>query len=265
MPEISSHHASYRQLPVHYLRCGSGTPVVLLHGFLGSAEMWNAYLKELGRAHLVLAPDLLGHGQTPCLGYVHTMEEMADAVLSVMDQEGVERAAVIGHSMGGYVALALAENSPNRVSRYGLFHSTTKPDSEEKKKDRNRAIGVVKRGVRAYIRTAVPGLFDPGRTELLVDEIDAYTTLALTTSAQGVIAALEGMKIRPDRERLLHDGQHPVLLISGTHDPVLTPERMGNQHLAPKVEQYLELPIGHMGFIEAPEACYQAIKTFVGT
>lgn len=263
MPEISSHHASYRQLPVHYLRCGSGTPVVLLHGFLGSAEMWNAYLQELGRSHLVLAPDLLGHGKTPCLGYVHSMEEMAEAVLAVMDQEGVDQAAVIGHSMGGYVALALAENSPKCVSRYGLFHSTAKPDSDEKKKDRDRAIAVVKRGVRAYIRTAVPGLFNPGRTELLVDEIEGYTAQALKTSAQGVIAALEGMKIRPDRERLLHTGQHPVLLISGTHDPVLTPERMGNQHLAPKVVRYLELPVGHMGFLEDPEACYQAIKGFV--
>lgn len=254
---------AFKGIGLHFLEAGKGPAVLLLHGFLGSAGMWKTFAEPLTKNFRVIAPDLPGHGQTPNLGYVHTMEEMAEAVQAICVYLRLKRLTVIGHSMGGYVALAFAEKWPDRIRGLGLFHSTSRADSDEKKKDRDRAIRVAKQSPAAYVRAAVPGLFRPVSLTRYRKEVTAYKQQALQMPVQGIVAALEGMKIRQDREPLLHFSPYPVLMITGLKDPVLPPEKMEEQLQAPRVITRYASPHGHMGFIEDRENCLKAIQSFL--
>src|ERR1044071_7202110 len=109
---------------VRYADTGKGRVVVLLHGFLESLEVWfgNGFAQELAQHFRVIAIDLPGHGKSDCVGYVHRMERMADVVKGVMDELGLRRYAMVGHSMGGYVALAFAERYKENLCGLCLFH-----------------------------------------------------------------------------------------------------------------------------------------------
>ena len=106
----------YKNSNINYTVEGEGNTIVLLHGFLESIVMWNEIATELSKTNQVVCIDLLGHGETDCFGYVHTMEDMADAVVAVLKYLKVKKAKFIGHSMGGYVSLALAEKHPELFS-----------------------------------------------------------------------------------------------------------------------------------------------------
>ncbi|MDX5427885.1 MAG: alpha/beta fold hydrolase, partial [Bacteroidota bacterium] len=93
----------FKGIDIHFSEKGAGRALVLLHGFLENRTMWDSLTGTLSKRFRVVAIDLPGHGQTPCLGYVHTMEEMADAVKAVLDHLGLRRYVMVGHSMGGYV------------------------------------------------------------------------------------------------------------------------------------------------------------------
>ena len=105
----------FKNTKISYSDQGKGTAVVLLHGFLENKSMWNAFIPELSIRNRVIAIDLLGHGETECLGYVHTMEDQADMVHSVLQELKIRKVVLIGHSMGGYIALAFAELYPENV------------------------------------------------------------------------------------------------------------------------------------------------------
>jgi pimeloyl-ACP methyl ester carboxylesterase len=98
----------FKNTSISYSDTGKGTPIVLLHGFLENQSMWDNYIAILQEKR-VITIDLLGHGETECLGYVHTMEDNADAVHSVLLELGIRKSILVGHSMGGYVALAFAD------------------------------------------------------------------------------------------------------------------------------------------------------------
>ncbi len=128
----------YKHINIHYTDKGKGTAIVLLHGFLENSTMWKPFISRLSKKNRVITIDLLGHGKTECLGYVHTMEDMAEAVKAVLSKLRLRRVVVIGHSMGGYVALAFVEKYSNNVKGLCLMNSTATADSEEKKINRDR-------------------------------------------------------------------------------------------------------------------------------
>ena len=106
---------AFKGIDLFYTDQGKGNPIVLLHGFLENSKMWMDLVPEISKKNRVICIDLLGHGKTPCLGYVHTMELMAEAVESILNHLKIKDSIIIGHSMGGYVALAFAEKNPKRV------------------------------------------------------------------------------------------------------------------------------------------------------
>ena len=123
----------FKGISIYYSQFGKGDSVVLLHGFLESSTMWNELIPTISLNHQIISVDLLGHGKTGCIGYVHTMEQMAEAVEAVLKHLKVELTTFIGHSMGGYVALAYAEKHPEKVTGLCLMNSTAMDDSPEKK------------------------------------------------------------------------------------------------------------------------------------
>ncbi len=260
---MKSEFMNHRGVPIHFKHAGEGSTVILLHGFLESSQMWDDYAKELSTQYRVIAIDLPGHGKSDCLGYVHSMEEMAAVVKAIADHFRLKRYHLIGHSMGGYVALAFAEAHPDIPKSITLFHSTTLADSPAKKKDRVRAIELVKRAPDSFVKLSIPLLFRPKSRKLFQKEIKALVSEAMRMPVQGIVAALEGMKERADREVLLHLSPVPFLIIAGRRDPVLSFDKIEPQISSPQVADRLITKNGHMGFIEDRELCLEAIQYFL--
>lgn len=239
----------FKNTKISYSDSGKGTAIILLHGFLENQTMWKELVPELNKKHRVITIDLLGHGQTECLGYVHSMEDHANTVQAVLSKLRIRKATFVGHSMGGYVALAFAELYPENVRGLVLLNSTSKADSEERKTNRDRAIIAVKKDYTTFIRLAIGNLFSPDNRERLTDEIEKVKVEALKTPLQGIIASLEGMKIRKDREVLLHLTPYPKMLILGKNDPVLLYE-IAQEQIEDTNVKLVTLPDGHMSHIE---------------
>ena len=253
----------FKSIHVSYTDQGKGKTVVFLHGFLENKTIWKSFSEQFSKTQRVITIDLLGHGKTECLSYVHTMEEMAEAVQFVLHHLKLRKYFLVGHSLGGYVSLALAETYPDNLRGLVMFHSTAKADSKEKQKDRDRAIKVVKRNASIFISEAVPNLFNT-KHKPYKRAIKIITKHALETSKQGVIAALEGMKIRLDREIILKFAPYPVLYIIGKEDNILPyKDILVQAHLPENSHSILLDKVGHMGFLEAKEETYKGIKQFV--
>jgi pimeloyl-ACP methyl ester carboxylesterase len=251
----------YKNTKISYSDTGKGNAVVLLHGFLENQTMWQDLVPELGKKHRIITIDLLGHGETECLGYVHSMEDNADIVQAVLSKLRIRKAVFVGHSMGGYVALAFAELYPENVRALVLLNSTSKADSEERKANRDRAIKTVKKDYAGFVRLSIANLFSPDNRERLIDEIEKVKIEALKTPLQGVVASLEGMKIRKDREVLLHLTPYPKMLILGKKDPVLIYENSLEQ-IENTAVKLVTFPDGHMSHIENREELKNVLLEF---
>jgi pimeloyl-ACP methyl ester carboxylesterase len=253
----------FKSINVSFTDNGKGKAVVFLHGFLESKEIWEPFAKELSKTQRIITIDLLGHGKTDCLSYVHTMEEMAEAVQVVLQHLKLRKYFLVGHSLGGYVSLALAENYPDNIKGLCMLHSSAKADSKQKKTDRNRAVVVVKRNAKIFINEAVPNLFNTNYKPYK-REVERIKKLALKTTKQGIVAALEGMKIRLDREIIIKFAPYPILYIIGEKDNILPCQDLINQaELSEKGAYILLKNVGHMGFLEAKKETFEAIKKFV--
>jgi len=251
----------YKNTKISYSDTGKGNAIVLLHGFLENQTMWKNLIPELSKKHRVITIDLLGHGKSECLGYLHSMEENAEVVRAVLSELRIRKAIIVGHSMGGYVALAFAELYPAIVKGLVLMNSTSKADSEERKKNRDRAIKTVKKDYVGFIRLSISNLFSPDNRERLIDEIERAKLEALKTPLQGVVASLEGMKIRKDRENVLHSASYTILLILGEKDPVLNYDD-GVKQIENTPIKLVAFPDGHMSHIENREELKKVLLQF---
>ena len=250
----------YKGTNIFYTDSGKGNAVVLLHGFLENSTIWTPFIKDLSKKNRVICIDLLGHGKTECLGYIHSMELMAEVVQAVLKHLKIRRSTFMGHSMGGYVALAFAEKNPDALRGLCLINSTANADTPEKKLNRERAILAVKQNHKTFIRIAIGNLFRPKNRKVFKIEIKQLIKEAQKTPLQGIIAALEGMKIREDREALLHFTPFKKMMIAGKKDPVLNIENLQTQTKNTEVK-FIEFADGHMSFIEnKSELSYELVR-----
>ncbi|URC13425.1 alpha/beta fold hydrolase [Flavobacterium sp. B183] len=251
----------YKNTKISYSDSGTGNPIVFLHGFLENKKMWKDYVDFFSEKYRVITIDLLGHGESDSLGYVHTMEDNANAVQEVLNHLKIEKATVVGHSMGGYVGLAFAELFPKNIQKLVLLNSTSKEDSPERKLNRTRAIKAVKQNYVTFVSLAIGNLFSENNRIRLTEEIEKVKTQALQTPLQGIIASLEGMKVRKDREALLQQNLFPVLLILGKKDPVLDYEDSRTQ-IDDTTAELISFEDGHMSHIENKEELKTVLSQF---
>ncbi len=239
----------YKNTNISFTDIGKGSAVVLLHGFLENSTMWNKIIPILSEKNRVIAIDLLGHGKTDCLSYIHTMKDQANMVKAVLNHLKLRRYAIIGHSLGGYVALALAELYSENIKKLVLMNSTALPDTTIKQKNRDRAIAMVKRNKDTFIKIAIPNLFINQSKIKHKQEIDFIKKEALKTSLQGIIASLEGMKVRKDSTSVLQNKSFDKLFIIGRKDPLLSYNTLINQTKNTNTK-IVELTNGHMSHVE---------------
>ena len=253
---------TYKNAKVHYTNSGKGKPLVFLHGFLENSNMWKDLIQDLPKNHRSICIDLPGHGHTENFGYIHTMEDMADMVFYVLNSLEIESAYVIGHSMGGYVALALAEKHPNMIEGLCLMNSTFEADSEERKEIRQRAIDMATTNYESLVRMSFANLFAPESKDRFKSDYDFALSEALKTSVQGYIAAQKGMMLRKNHlETLKQLGAKKVILI-GQKDPVISGESIKKAVERSTIE-IVELSEGHMSHIENKSELSYFIRRFI--
>ena len=240
--------------------------VVLLHGYLESLLVWDEFVPLLYKRVRVITLDLPGHGISEVKGEVHTMEYLADTVKGALDALQVERCTLVGHSMGGYAALAFCERYPERLEGLVLLSSTPNPDSEEKRGNRRREIELVKAGKKELLAHVAPaaGFAEENRARMS-EAIEELREQVFLTEDAGITALLAGMAERPDRNEMLRRSPVRHLFILGRKDgyiPVEAAEALVAAHPEAEVK-WLERS-GHMGFLEEPQETADALLAFVG-
>ena len=248
---------------LEYSDFGSGSPVVLLHGFPLDRTIWQGQ-HGLADRYRVITPDLRGHGQSPAPEGAYTMEELAGDVLALLDRLKIERAVLMGHSMGGYVALAAWALAPARFSALGLIASHAGADTEEGRQNRRAlAAKVGKVGATAADEAMSRKLFAPAVAEN-DSRLQRVRELILKTNIHGIQGALEGMALRPDRTLLLPAISVPFLMLAGAVDQVIPPEKTKGVAAAVPNSRLVIIPdAGHMPMIEQPLATTTAIREFL--
>lgn len=240
--------------------------LVLLHGYLESLLVWSDFVPLLYKKVRVVTLDLPGHGISEVKGETHTMEFLADTVADAIQALGIDRCTLVGHSMGGYVALAVCERHPELLDGVVLLSSTPNPDTPEKAENRRREIALVKAGKKELLARVAPaaGFAEENRPRMK-DAIEDLTEQVFITEDEGIVALLNGMIGRKDQNEMLRQTKVPVLFILGRKDnyiPAEVAEKMVAEHPEAKVV-WLEHS-GHMGFLEEPEKTAETLLDFMG-
>jgi pimeloyl-ACP methyl ester carboxylesterase len=238
---------------IHYLDSGKGGVIVLLHGFLESSFIWKSLSKKLSDKYRIINIDLPGHGASDELGSDISIDHMAKKVIALLKSLSINKAQVIGHSMGGYVGLALLEEDPERVEQLILLHSKAGEDAPETKLKRDQGMEMIRQHPSLFVKEGLNNLFWKERAGLFKTQIDDLVLDAERNNYKGYIEALEAMKNRPDRRSLLKKFNN-IVFIAGRHDPVIpyNISQLEMEMLASGSHNTLEMS-GHMGFIEEKE------------
>ncbi|SNC75813.1 Pimeloyl-ACP methyl ester carboxylesterase [Hymenobacter gelipurpurascens] len=238
--------------------------IVFLHGFAESRAIWTEFTRGFSKDYQLLLLDLLGHGENTEGVQDYSMEAQASYVAEQLQQQSVTQALVVGHSMGGYVALALAEAHPEMVSGLVLFHSTALPDTDEKKANRDKNHDFVQRhGVKKFMDSFIRPLFAPANRDRLPEAQTLLEDIGKATPKATILGGLEAMKNRPDRTQVLKNAQFPVLFIGGQDDVAVAIESLLPQLALPAQSHALLLAdVGHLGYLERPMDTRRAIEQF---
>ncbi|MGE5107533.1 MAG: alpha/beta fold hydrolase [Sphingobacteriales bacterium] len=262
----------YKEAKIFYKVIGSGEPVVFIHGFSEDSDVWKYQIDFLKNNFQLIVPDMPGSGfskvdnwQLTVGNEYLTVEWMADCVRDILDNESITNCCIIGHSMGGYTALAFAEKYPQLLNKFGLFHSTAYTDSEEKIQNRRRGIQFIKEhGAYAFLKQSIPNLFASKFSKNHPEEITALIERGKSFTAEALIQYYEAMIHRPDRTAVLKNFSKPILFIIGTDDKAVSLADSLQQCHLPSVSHVTILDnVGHMGMWEEKDKCNRAIQGFL--
>ncbi|MFQ5447790.1 MAG: alpha/beta fold hydrolase, partial [Saprospiraceae bacterium] len=244
---------------------GEELPLVLVHGFCEDSRMWEEWQEFIPNRRFI-SIDLPGFG---CSGLVEnlTISLMGEAIKAVLGHLAIEKCILAGHSMGGYASLAFAEKYASRLSGLCLFHSHPFADSEEKKQGRLKAIDFIKKnGHILFVRRLIPTLFAYDFSKGYQVEVNRLIHNATYYSSEAIIAALQAMRLRPDRSEVLRCIPCPVLFLIGKLDVAIPLEISLEQTYLPAVADIRILnTTGHMGMFEAPRETAKAMREFLNS
>jgi len=256
-------HIAFSKGFIRYKIEGQGPAIIFLHGHMESSQIWKKYSKKLCARFRVIRINLPGHGKSSVFSETHSMEFMAEAVTAVIHHEKVDKALVVGHSMGGYVALALSEAHPEMLKGLILFSSISFADTKERQNDRERAMKAADAHKMKYITSVIPNLFFERSGLKANKRIFKLVKIAAKQPKEGIIAAIHGMQIRKDRTHILQSLNVPILFIAGKDDFLIPLERMEEMSKqVPNAKLTVIENCGHAGFFEQEKECYKAIQEF---
>jgi pimeloyl-ACP methyl ester carboxylesterase len=254
---------------LHYRISGNGRPVLLLHGFGEDGRIWDLMEKELRNHFRVYVPDIPGSGLSELLplqpGIPPSIEDYAHAVKAMVDREKLPPLPVIGHSMGGYIALAFAETYPRSISQLGLFHSTALADNAERKAIRIKALELIERkGALWFLREVTPINYSAGWRENNAVQMQTVLDRLSGFSDAAILQYYRAIMNRPDRTGILKNFGGPVLFIAGVHDQAVSLGQTLSECRHPRISQITILEkSAHTGMLEEPERAAAALMNFL--
>lgn len=244
---------------IHVEIKGSGKPVVFLHGFLESISMWERLELEKFPFQSILI-DLPGHGKSTALPDVISLEAMAESVAETLQSLKLESFDLVGHSMGGYVALQLAKTIPN-VGKICLLNSSFWEDSQAKKSDRNRVIELVKTHKNHFLNEAIPGLF--AHPELHAEFIQQLISEASAMEVEAISHATQAMRDRAGSEAFVELNPSKIKIIQGELDKAIPLEMMLQKTEGLPIDISILKGIGHMSHVEATSDVQLLLREFL--
>lgn len=254
---------------VSYKIYGAQKPVVvLIHGFAETGDVWLHQVNYLQKKFAVVVPDLPGYGKSNELNIPAektTIENYAESVLAILQKENIQRCTMLGHSMGGYITLAIAEKSPEILSSFGFVHSTAFADSDEKKQNRLRGIEMIEHyGGYAFLKNTTPNLFAQKFKEEDAGEIDKLIEQGKSFSKKTLQQSYYAMMNRPERINILKTSKNPVLFLAGKQDNAVSLSDILKQVHLPEIS-YIHIlnNVGHMGMWEAANIVNERLEGFV--
>jgi len=244
---------------VAYERRGSGTPLVLLHGYPLDHRIWNEVVPLLEDDFDMIVPDLRGFGQSEVVEAQYTLADMAADVAALLDELGVEKTYIAGHSMGGYTSLAFVRNDPERVLGLGLIASQAPNDTPERKKGRYAsAEEIMKTGVEPVVENMTPKLTPDAQVQGEVRDVIAQQ------HRTGLANAMKAMAERLDSTSQLSSFRFPVVLVHGEADELIPVERAREITDALQTVYFVELSgVGHLPMLEKPQETAGALRKLI--
>lgn len=239
-----------------YERHGKGTPLVLLHGYPLDHHLWDDIIPLLKDTFDLILPDLRGFGESTTVDTPYTMDDLATDVAGLLGHLGIQKTAIAGHSMGGYVALAFARLYPKRVSGLGLVSSQVLADPPDRKEGRYKsAADVAEKGIGGIVETMTTKLTSDTRLQAFARESMQKQKPA------AYIGALKAMAERVDSTPLLSTNQYPVVVIHGDADALIPVVRAREVKETIPNAHFVEVSgAGHMPMMEAKEKTAEALK-----
>lgn len=239
---------------------GSGPALIFIHGFPMHRKVWQDFHQNFISSNTVYMPDLPGFGESPLLKSGFTLGEVGAAMNKWAEDNKIHKAVVVGHSLGGYVALEMIRQHPDNYRGLVLFHSTAYADSEEKKDSRTKVVQFIRdNGVTAFTSNFIQPLFYDANHSAIAD----VRALCVSAGEKAVVGYTQAMRDRPDNTSVLRQYPGAVLLLGGAHDKGIPPETLERQaELNASIQLEILEDAAHMGMFESREACSRLIGQF---
>lgn len=262
---MTGNYFIFKRRKIHYYDKGKGDTIVLIHGYLESAEIWDSLVAKLSKKFRIISIDLPGHGLSDIYQESNSMEFPATIIKKLLDKNGIGKIFLTGHSLGGYITLAFLELYPERLSGFCLFHSHPFADSPEAIEKREREIKVVQAGKKDLMYPDnVTRMFANQNLDKFPEALLHSREIASRISAEGIITVLNGMIARPSRLTFMKEGRVPCLWILGSMDNYIPCETIQQKISLPSNAEVVILSnSGHLGFIEEEERTVEVLTEFV--
>jgi pimeloyl-ACP methyl ester carboxylesterase len=254
----------YNNKSIRYYKTGNGQPLFFIHGFGEDSQVWRKQVTYFEKDYTVIVPDLPGSGGSELVEDM-SIEGMAEVIHEIFQQENIDACPVFGHSMGGYIMLALADKYPNHISAMALVHSSAFADSAEKIANRKKGIGFIKaHSAQEFLKTMIPTLFSKDKQVENRKLIDEQLAEIHNFSGDALVSYYEAMINRPDRTHVLRQATVPLLFMMGKDDVAVPVEDSLKQCHLPEIS-YIHMlnESGHMGMLEEADQMNSLLGKFL--
>ncbi|MEQ1584346.1 MAG: alpha/beta hydrolase [Cyclobacteriaceae bacterium] len=252
---------------VGYLEQGvsTGIPLIFIHGFPFNKEMWSTQLTALSDSHRCIAYDVRGHGDSEAGAAQFIIPQFADDLFSFLDALKIDKAIVVGLSMGGYIALHAIKKNPTRIAGLLLCDTQCASDTQEGRDKRKKTIAFIqKNGLEVYTEESLKNLFAPGSLQSKKEEVQFIRNTILKTRPESICLTLQALADRAETCSALEQIKVPVLILVGKEDKITSPEMAEKMHrLINNSELQIIENAGHLSNLENPEQFNEHIKSFL--
>lgn len=245
---------------------GSGTPILMLHSYWGNQCLFDSLANFLKVKHRVIRIDMPGHGKSDAPPADYHFDSFAAMLHELIVKLNIhQKIVVIGHSMGGYAAMAFAAKYPELIEKLVLMHSPVQHADEQSINLRNRESKLIEKGKKELLlQVTISSNFAPGNSERLPNVVHELHQSASQVTQIGALRSIVAMNTRSNYLQFLRRAPFPILIVIGEHDKVYDAAGQLKDALTmPKAEILWLKESGHLGFLEEEDKVLDRLNKFL--